>query len=273
MNTFNAICSAIFDVILAPFGHGPAWFDLLFWPILCGIGALVVYKYASNQKGIKRAKDQIKMHMLEIRLFRHDLISVVLSTVKIFLKNFIYVGHNMVPMAVMIVPMLVVLVQLEANYAFAPAQVGDVELLQVELDPATAMVKPTDVELVLPEGVSLDAPPVRTADGEIYWRLKAERAGDHQLKVILGDEVLEKGWAVGGEPRKVPVMKTKSLNAFLYPGEGGLPASSQVRHIAMAYPERDLGWLVGGELAILVIFFGLSLVAGFAFKDVFGVTL
>jgi len=36
---------------------------------------------------------------------------------------------------------------------------------------------------------------------------------------------------------------------------------------------RDLGALPGGELGILATFFGLSLVAGFALKGVFGVTL
>ena len=42
MNTFNAVASRIFDVVLAPFGHRQAWFDLLVWPILAGIVALLV---------------------------------------------------------------------------------------------------------------------------------------------------------------------------------------------------------------------------------------
>ena len=34
MQTFNRISSAIFDVLLAPFGHGFPAFDLLVWPAL-----------------------------------------------------------------------------------------------------------------------------------------------------------------------------------------------------------------------------------------------
>ena len=41
----------------------------------------------------------------------------------------------------------------------------------------------------------------------------------------------------------------------------------------LSYPERDLGWLPGGEMGILLTFFGLSLVSGYALKDVFGVVL
>ena len=34
MQTFNQIASVVFDVFLAPFGHGFAAFDLLVWPAL-----------------------------------------------------------------------------------------------------------------------------------------------------------------------------------------------------------------------------------------------
>ena len=153
-----------------------------------------------------------------------------------------------------------------------PAPVGAVELLKLELDPKSG-VGPRDVTLELPDGVALDAPPVRTADGEVFWRLRAEREGDHVMHIRVGGETIEKRWAVGGAPRKVPVMRAKGLDAFLYPGEPALAASSPARKIALAYPERDLGWLPGGELGVLATFFGLSLLAGFALKGRFGVTL
>jgi hypothetical protein len=272
MTTWNAATSALFDALLAPFGHGPAWFDLLLWPVLAGVLALVVYQRLSNQAGIQRAKDRIAAHLYEIRLFRHDPLAVLASTGRIFARNGVYVGHNLIPLAVLLVPMLAILAQLEANYAFAPAPVGSVELLEVRLDPK-AGVAPRDVRLELPAGVALDAPPVRTADGEIFWRLRAEAPGDHVLTLHAGGETLTKGWAVGGEARKVPVKRTRTWDALLYPGEPALPRDSAVRSIALAYPARDLGLLPGGELGILATFFGVSLLAGFSLKGLFGVTL
>jgi hypothetical protein len=272
MATWNALASSVFDVLLAPFGFGPAWFDLLVWPALAGVFALFVYKHLSHQKGIEQAKRRIAGHLYEIRLFRHDPLAVLASTGKIFLRNGIYLGHNLIPLAVLLAPMLAVLAQLEANYALAPVPVGSVELLEVRLDPR-AGVSPRDVRLELPDGVALDAPPVRTADGEIFWRLRAEAAGDHVLSLHVAGETLTKGWAVGGAPRKVPFKRTKNWDALLYPGEPALAASSAVETIALAYPERDLGLLPGGELGILATFFGVSLLAGFALKGRFGVTL
>lgn len=272
MTLFNRAMSAVFDVLLAPFGHGPAWFDLLVWPVLAGIAALVVYKHVSNQAGIERAKDGIKVHLYEIRLFGHDPLVVLKATALVFLRNAVYVGHNLLPMVVLLPPMLAVVAQLEANYAFAPAPVGAVELLRLRLDPDGGL-RARDVLLDLPPGVSLDAPPVRTAEGEVFWRLRALEAGDHALSVHAGAEVLTKTWTVGGEPRKVAFERTQSWEAILYPGEAPLPGDSAVHSIEIAYPERELGWLPSGEGGILLTFLGLSLVAGFALKDLFGVTL
>ena len=205
------------------FGHDWYLFDLIVWPFLLGIGAILVYKYTSNQKGIERAKRQLSMHLLEIRLFQNDIFQVLKSTLLIIIKNPIYIGHNLVPMAVMIVPMVGVMVQLVANYGYAPSKPGSTELLRVALDPG-GPVSPNQVSLKLPAGVVLDAPPVRTADGQVFWRLKAEAPGDYALSIQVGNETLEKTWAVGGDPRKIPVKRLRSWEALLYPGEPAIPS-------------------------------------------------
>jgi hypothetical protein len=271
MQHFNAAANALFDLVMAPFGHRLAGFDLVLWPVLMGVVALQVYKYVSNQKALARVKSQISMHLLEIRLFSHDLARVLGSTASILVKNTFYLGNHMLPMAVMLVPMVAVMAQLVAHYAYAPSPVGSVELLALELDP-DGPVTSKDVSLVLPDGVALDAPPVRTSDGRVFWRLRAEREGDHVLRLQVGGDVLEKGWAVGGEARRVPVKRLRGLEAALYPGEAALPSAAPVRSVALAAHTRELRGLPDGEFGIVAWFLVLSLAAGFALKGLFGVT-
>jgi hypothetical protein len=272
MQAFNHISSAIFDVLLAPFGHEAAAFDLLVWPTLMGVLAIMVYKAVSNQKGLARVKSQISMRLLEIRLFSHDIVQVLKSTGMILAKNVVYLGNHMIPMVVMIGPFVVILAQLVANYAYDPSPKGSVELLHVRLDPDSG-VSARDVSLTLPDGVALDAPPVQTADHQVFWRLRAEQAGDHVLTVKAGDETFEKGWAVGGEARKVPLKRLRSLEAILYPAESALPADGPLLSIELGVHPRSLGPLPEGELGIVLIALILSLAAGFAVKGVFGVTI
>ena len=270
---FNAALSAVFDLVLAPFGHRQAWFDLLAWPILAGIVALLVYKRLSNQAGITRAKNGIVVNLLEVMLYRHDLVGVLASTGRALWHNLRYLGHNMLPMVVMFVPMMAMLVQLVSHYAYAPVPVGGVELLSAHVDPHAGGLKATDVTLELPDGVALDAPPVRTADGEVVWRLRAMAAGDYTLRVHAGDRVIEKGFAVGEPPRKVPVIRTKSWEALLYPAERAMPAASPLYSVDLQYPARPLRFFPDGETGILIWFFVASLGAGVALKNRFGVTL
>ena len=268
---WTRISNAILDPLMAPFGHARAGFDLLLWPVLMGVAALQIYKYVSHQKALARVKSHISMRLLEIRLFSHDIAQVLRSTGAIVVKNGSYLGLHLVPMAVMLVPMLAVMSQLVAHYAYAPSPPGSVELLRLTLDPE-APVSVRDVSLELPAGIELDAPPVGTADGRVFWRLRAEREGDHVLRVRVGGETLEKGWAVGGAPRKIPVKRLRGMDAVLYPGEAALPKASPVRSLELAARPRALRFLPDGELGIVGWFLLLSLAAGFALRRLFGVT-
>jgi hypothetical protein len=272
MQSFNAAANAIFDVLMAPFGHRPAAFDLLVWPLVMGIVALQSYKYVSNQGALARVKSQIAMHLLEIRLFSHDILQVLKSTGAILMKNVFYLGNHMLPMAVMLVPMVVVMAQLVANYAYAPSPVGAVELLKLELDP-NAKVGSHDVALELPAGVALDAPAVETADGRVFWRLRAEQPGDHLLHVRVGGEAFDKSWAVGGEARKVPLKRLRGLEAVLYPAEPAIPGDAPLRSLELVpLHTRELSFFPDGEFGIVLWFVALSLAAGFALRGLFGVT-
>jgi len=272
MQTYNNIASAIFDFLLAPFGHEIALFDLIVWPVIMGIGALQVYKYTSNQGAIARVKRQISMHLLEIRLFRDDIAQVLVSTFKIVAKNMIYIGHNLTPMAVMLIPMVALMVQLVAHYAYEPARPGSTELLHLKLDPNAPLLA-RDVSLELPAGVSLAAPAVRTADGQVFWSVRADQPGDHVFRIRVGDEIYKKGWAVGGAARKIPVKRLRSWEALLYPGEAAIPSGAPVLSLELDMHTRPLDFVWDGELGILMWTMVLSLLAGVALKDFFGVTL
>lgn len=274
MGLFNRISTAIFDVLLAPFGHGRPWFDLVLWPVVGGVLALLVIKAVSNQAGIERAKNFIQVHLLEVVLFRDDLRVVLPATAKSLGYNVLYLGYNIVPMLVMFIPMTAVLVQLVSNYAYAPLPVGSTTVVVAKLDADVGGVTPQDVTLDVPAGLSLDAPPVRTTDGEVAWRLRLDQPGDYTLTLHAGAATETKSLAVGGEPRKVSVLRTKSWEALLYPAEAVPAADSPFEEISIqTRKDQAMAFFPEGESGILGWFFGISLVAGFLLKDFFGVTL
>lgn len=283
MSLFTNISTGLFDVLFLPFGGSAnwhVWISVVFWSLAFGVAALLAFKYCSNQAAIASAKNGISVHLLEIRLFSDDVLGVVTSTGKILWKNLLYVGNNMLPMAVMIIPFVMLFSNMVSHYALAPMEVGTTTLLKVALDDEQADVRGADVSLELPDGIALEAGPVRTTDGQVAWRLRADAAGDHRIGVRVGGEVVTKGLAVGGEPRKVPVLRSKEwVDLMLYPGEDTLPAESPVKWAKWStpattagYPQRDLGWMPGGEAGLMIVVLIVSIAAAFGLKNVFDVT-
>jgi hypothetical protein len=271
VKTFNAATSGLFDLILAPFGHRAMWFDLLLWPILAGIVALLIYKVVSNQAGIAAAKRRMMVHLLEVVLYRENVLGVLGSTARGLGQNLRYLGYNVLPMLVMFVPMTIVLVQLVAHYAYAPLERGDVQLLEVALAPGASGGAST-ISARFPEQIAVQAGPVRTADGRALWRLEMLADGDHAIEISVGDETEQKIVAVGGQPRKIPVLRTRGWEALLYPGEPALPATSSFASIRLRAPDRDLSPFPSGEGGILLWFFAASLFAGIVLRKRLGVT-
>lgn len=283
MSLFTNISTGLFDVLFLPFGGSAnwhVWISVIFWSLAFGVAALLAFKYCSNQGAIASAKNGISVHLLEIRLFQDDILGVLVSTAKILWKNLLYVGNNLLPMAVMMIPFVMLFSNMVSHYALSPMEPGTTTMLKVALDPEHVDIRSANVSLELPDGVVREAGPVRTTDGEIAWRLRADTAGDHTIGVRVGDEVVSKGVAVGGDQRKVPVLRSKDwVDLMLYPGEDTLPADSPVLSAKWStpattagYPSRDLGWMPGGEAGLMLVVLIVSIVAAFGLRNVFDVT-
>ena len=173
------------------------------------LSSLIVQRQVATIAEVEQAIARQVIHggdlvtnLLEVMLFKDDLLGVLRSTARALWANMAYLGHNILPMIVMFVPMMAILVQIVSHYALDPVPVGAVELVTARVERASG-VKPTDVRLELPAGVVLDAPPVRTADGEIVWRVKADLRDPAICGAVLAFLLGIRAWAWARDRRRV----------------------------------------------------------------------
>jgi hypothetical protein len=262
----------LFDVVLWPVQALDAGIQAFLLGIPAAVLALVIFRYASDQTGIETAKERIKGYLIELWLYRDDLWVTLLALGHILGHNVTYLRHALLPMAIMIVPFLLMLIQIESRFAFRALEPGETAVLTLALDGDTR-VSQLPIELRLPAGLVPETPPLRIdATGEVTWRLRAEAVGAHDVQIVLGDERVAKTIRVGGNGVGVAteLYRPGDWNALLYPQEPALDANGTVSALTFSYPRAGGEWL--GLSSASWMFFLSSILFGFALRGLFGVT-
>jgi len=275
MYFLNSVIGWFFDLILLPFEKMNPWLGMTVVSLLTAFLMLFVFKLTSNQAAVRKAKDAIKAHLLEIRLFK-DSPGIILAAERDVMKaNFRYIAANTKPLLFMIIPLVLILAQLNIRFGSDALQPGEETLVKIKLKEGQDPVR-LDPSLIPPTGFSLTAPPVRIPDErEAVWRIRATEKGVHVLRFKVGGLEIAKSAAVGTPPiAALPAraVSGKFLDLLLYPGEKPLPGASPVESIQVSYRPKRLGFF-GLRMHWLIAYFVLSLAFGFAFKGVFKVEI
>jgi hypothetical protein len=273
MNAINHAVTAVFDILLTPFELLGRPAALVLVSGIFGVVALILFKHISSQRRIKAAKDKIKAHLIEIRIYQDDLAIVGKAIGKILLRNLQYVALNFGPFIPLSIPFVIVLAQLVTRYAYAPLPVhasnervmpGKGTLIEVELDRDRASLVQS-LRLELPAGIRPISPLVRIpAEGRAYQEIVATSAGEHDLEIVLADGTREtKSIVAGTAVRSMQPERGRGFfSALLWPAEDSLPRSSPFERVSFAYPDGDLGWFSGGPTGVLVVFLIASMAFG-----------
>lgn len=240
--------------------------------VVVGLGMVVVFGYTSDQKAIKVAKDQLKAHLLAVRLFRDQLPVVAGSYGKILRGTGRYLRLAFMPLLYVIIPITFLIVQMDRYLGSAAIQTNLPFLLTVRTGSAEAM---NALSLDLPAEIAMTAPAVHVAaENEVVWRLAASREGDYEITVVSGADRVTKRVRVSSALTRVSAVRLRGhfWERLFVSGESALPGNSAVESIAVNYPERNIE-IAGYEINWIVLFFVLSMVAGFVFKELLGIQI
>src|SRR4030067_1715408 len=83
-----------------------------------GLVMLIIFRYTSNQKKIKAAKDKVKAYILEIRLYKDSPRIILRALGKILRFNAIYMRHAFLPVLFLFAPVVLILVNLNFRYNY-----------------------------------------------------------------------------------------------------------------------------------------------------------
>ena len=272
---FNSVIGKIFDILFLPFRGLSPWVAMIVVSFLTGLLMLFIFRHTSNQEGIRRIKNKIKAHLLELRLYKDSLAQQLTSQGKILSANFKYFSYALKPMLVMVIPVMLILIQLNLWFGSRSLDIGDEALVKVKLMEGTNPLQ-TDIRLEVPPGIAVETPPLRIEDErEIDWRLRATEKGVYNILFRYHDETFTKSVAVGqNRLSKIAALKPGKglLEQAFNPGEKPLPKNAPIESVEITYPGQRMN-LFGWRIHWLIAYFGLSIVFGFAFRGVIKVEI
>ncbi len=238
--------------------------------IVVGLLMVVLFGYTSNQKAIKTAKDQLKAHLLAVRLFQDQLHVVVGSYGKILRGTGRYLKLAFMPLLYVIFPITFLIVQVDHYLGSTGIPANTPFLFTVRLSNGDML---NDVSLELPPEIRMTAPAVHVAaEREIVWRLAASKDGAYEVRVIVAGERVAKAVQVSSELARVSSVRLRGhfWERMFFSAEPALPENKPVESIAINYPERTID-IAGYEMNWIWLFFIFSMIAGFIFKELLGI--
>ncbi len=272
--------NGIFDLLLAPFQGMHPIVGLVVISVLTGVVMLLIFGKTSNQKAIRVAKGRLKAHIAEIWLFRNDLGQMILAILSVLANTGRYFAHSLRPLIFIFVPVLVIMVMLGVRYEHRPFAPGETAVLSVRVD-NPAWTSGDQVQLIGSGDVEVLSPALRIPSlGAVEWKIRAARPGTHTVLLRTPGGEASKRILIAPEDRPADKLRAKIASSrgrtlsgsfLLFPTEPPLDAAAGIRSIEVRdWPRRNLS-IFGLGVHWLIVFFAVSLVAGFAVKGAFGV--
>ena len=275
MWTFNKFFGKIFDLLFIPFRSMNPWVGMVIVSFLTGLLMLVIFRYTSNQAGIKKVKNKIKAHLLELRLYKDSLGLSMKAQGNILLANLKYITHSFKPLLVMIVPVILILIQMNFWFGYESLKPGEQTLLKIKLEEGYNPLQ-TDLALEPAPEIVIETPPLRIEEySEINWRISSQKSGIHHVDVVVAGRKISKTIATDTKPlsKLSPIKhRKKFVDELFYPVEAPIAKDFPVKSIEVLYPAKRLNFL-GFDIHWLIAYFALSIIFGFAFKGIFKVEI
>ena len=277
MSLFNAFFRTIFDRIMGPFEGMPALVTLVPISLVFSVFALYAFKWTSDQDAMEEVKRKIHAGIFEIRLFNDDLRAIFRAQLEVFghvLNNFRLI---LIPLLWMLVPVGVLITQLQFHYGYSGLEPGDQILVKAVLkgDPEPTNQEKPRYSLEVPTGIRVETEAIWIPSlNEITWRIKTEAEGSYELQIVAADGTsTTKSLQVTDKiVRRSPKRGSTFLDQLASPAEAPLPGDSPFSAIWVDYPEADVSLFGLIELHWIIAFLLISVPIAFALRGPLGVT-
>lgn len=263
----NSALGGLVGAVLWPFRLESPWPGMIAVSLFATLLVLVIFKFASSQRLIRKRRDRLLARVLELILFKDDIVVNLGAFVRVLWANALYLLALLPPVLVTIVPLILILLHLHTWFGIRPLRTGEETVVTARLRDDTPVMQ-QEISLQAQAGVVVETGPVRVPSrNEVSWRVRPAQPGQHRLAIGVGGIESTKTLVAGARLARASARRVDGglWRQLTDPVERPLDSDGPVKEIRLAYPSRDL--LLGPfALNWLVVFFVLTILFGLALK-------
>src|SRR5262245_19553703 len=143
----NLALGSLVGAALFPLRSLPPLVGLSAIALVTAVGMLLVVRATSNQSAIAAVKRQIQAGIFEIRLFNDDLRATLRAQGEILRHNVTYLRLSLTPMFWMLIPIGLLLAQLQFYYGYDGLGPGQTALVKVRLKESASIASAPAISL------------------------------------------------------------------------------------------------------------------------------
>ena len=272
---FNTLVTFLFGLVYAPLKWIGPLGSIVVISCLCGLLLIWIFGKVSNQPAIEFTRNRLSSELIGLRLFKDDLRVFFGIQFQILVWTLKYLRHSLFPMAILLIPTVILLIQFNLHYGARPLRPKEQTLVKVTLRQGVTAQSAAQITLQSPQNLTIETPAVHIENpAEVCWRVRATTPGEFDLTIHDGNAALSKHCVVSERWNRVAPIRDGGpwYRSLLYPGEAPIPSQSPIQTIEIRYPELDLR-VIGRHVHWLVLFLVVSLAFGYACKGLLGVKI
>jgi|GEM_PF-4794073 len=209
-----------------------------------GIFAILIYRYATNQKALEHTASQMHANLIGIKLYSHSLANVMRCQAGLLKFACLRTWYALPALLLMVVPLILLFVHLESRYIYRPFATEEPIVLSVHFD--SQSYDPAAIELQTSPNLNVQSLPLHDVSlRTIYWRLSAKQTGTHVASILIGDHKWTKQITSADRGRLEPVCTERATGSIwasiITPTEGPIASNSEIEAIKTYYPSRESG--------------------------------
>lgn len=278
MNQAVHAISWCLEALLRPLDGLAPWASLAIVAALTAVVILLVIRWTSPQRRIRRARAQMASAIFEMRLYLDHPLQLFRAQGRLLRWTAVYLVLLLPSLLVLAAPLGLLFVHLELRHGVAPLAPWATAVVRIELAPD---VTTRDVALEANGGLEVTARVRAEDEHALYARIHVRRPGTHALVVRAGDTSVQADIVADPNADVVSPERRHGIAQLWAYGAGAPIASDAVRAIDVPYPDRPSPfglpswlWWTGLEAAPWWLYWlGLATVFALLLRKRLGVAL